>query len=134
MTQTILVVDDEQTINLFVQRVLKTAGYQVLTAEDGHEGLKVLREHPDEIAAILLDLTMPRMDGLEVMRELRHQASDIPILIMSGYSEQEVSVRCAETGASGFIQKPFSSGSLIAGIARVLSRNAGGSQHQRVKP
>ncbi len=118
---TILVIDDERIINTFVQRTLTSAGYHVLAAEDGLEGLKILREHFQEIAAILLDLTMPRMDGLEVMRELRHLAPDIPVLVMSGYSEQEVSLRCEGTGVRGFIKKPFTTHALIASISGIVT-------------
>jgi two-component system cell cycle sensor histidine kinase/response regulator CckA len=106
---------------VFVQRALASAGYQVLAAEDGLEGLEILREHFPEIVAILLDLTMPRMDGLEVMRELRHLAPDIPVLVMSGYSEQEVSIRCEGTGMRGFIKKPFTTHALVAAISGILT-------------
>lgn len=118
---TVLVIDDELIINVFVQRALTSAGYQVLAAEDGLEGLEVLREHSQEIVAILLDLTMPRMDGLEVMRELRHLAPDVPVLVMSGYSEQEVSIRCQGTGVRGFIKKPFTTRALVAAISGIVA-------------
>jgi PAS domain S-box-containing protein len=118
---TVLVIDDEQVINVFVQRALASAGYQVLAAEDGIKGLEILREHFREIVAILLDLTMPRMDGLEVMRELRHLAPDIPVLVMSGYSEQEVSIRCEGTGLRAFIKKPFTTHALVAAISGILT-------------
>jgi two-component system cell cycle sensor histidine kinase/response regulator CckA len=118
---TVLVIDDERIINVFVERALASAGYQVLAAEDGLEGLKMLREYSQEIVAILLDLTMPRMDGLEVMRELRHLAPDIPVLVMSGYSEQEVSIRCEGTGVRGFIKKPFTTQALVTAISGILT-------------
>ncbi len=118
---TVLVIDDEQIINVFVQRALSSAGYQVLSAEDGFEGLQILQTHFREIVAILLDLTMPGMDGLEVMRELRHLAPDIPVMVMSGYSEQEVSIRCEGTGVRGFIKKPFTTHALVAAISGILT-------------
>jgi CheY-like chemotaxis protein len=117
----VLVIDDEAAINHFIHLVLKNAGFEVLTAEDGREGLKLLRENSPQLVAVLLDLTMPRMDGLEVMRELRHVTPLVPVLVMSGYSEQEISVRCAGIGANGFIQKPFNPRSLIAALSGVVT-------------
>jgi signal transduction histidine kinase/CheY-like chemotaxis protein len=118
---TVLVIDDERIINLFAQRVLENAGYHVLTAEDGREGLNVFLKHSNEIVAVLLDLTMPRTDGVEVLRELRTIAPIIPVLMMSGFSEQEISVRCMGTGANAFIQKPFTPRSLIALVTGILT-------------
>lgn len=118
---TILVVDDEPSINSFIRLVLENAGFEAMTAEDGREGLKLLQENSRQLVAVLLDLTMPGMDGLEVMREMRRLSPNIPVLVMSGYSEQEVSVRCAGIGANGFIQKPFNPRSLIAAVSGVLA-------------
>lgn len=121
---TILIIDDEQIINTFVGRALENAGYHTLAVNDGQDGLMELGQHINEIVAILLDLTMPRMDGLEVLRELRNLAPDIPVLVMSGYSEQEVSVRCEGTGARGFIQKPFTARSLVASVSGILANSS----------
>jgi len=66
-------------------------------------------------------LTMPRMDGLEVLRQLRELDDEVPVLVMSGYSEQELASRFAGAGASGFIQKPFHPSSLLSRLGRLLT-------------
>jgi PAS domain S-box-containing protein len=125
---TILVIEDEQNVRNFAQLLLKKAGFNVRTAEDGRSGINTYLEYSHEIAAILLDLTMPRMDGLEVLQELRDMASEVPVLVMSGYSEQEFSMRCAKTGANGFIQKPFNPHDLIKRICELLDQPFEASQ------
>jgi DNA-binding response OmpR family regulator len=121
-----LVVEDEPSLRNFVQMVLESAGYQVRTAEDGQQALEAFVQHRHETVAVLLDLTMPRMDGLEVLRQLRPLAPNLPVLLMSGYNEHEVSKRCAEIGASGFIQKPFAPNDLTARVCTLLSSTASG--------
>lgn len=125
---TILIIDDEQIINTFVGRALESAGFHTLAVNDGQQGLLLLGQHLNEIVAIVLDLTMPGMDGLEVLRELRNLAPDVPVLVMSGYSEQDVSVRCQGTGARGFIQKPFTARSLVAAVSGILVNSAASTE------
>jgi PAS domain S-box-containing protein len=110
----VLVVDDEASLRTFARDVLECTGFEVREAADGREGLDLFSQHHEEIVGVLLDLTMPRMDGVEVLRELRRRQPDVPVLVMSGYSELEVSQRFAGMGASGFIQKPFHARDLIA--------------------
>ena len=117
---TILVVEDEPTIRSFTRRVLESSGFRVREAADGREGLDLYGRHRTEIIAVLLDLTMPHMDGIEVLAELRRFAPDLPVLVMSGYSELEVASRFAGMDASGFIQKPFHPRDLIARLHQLL--------------
>ena len=121
---TVLVVDDEPMIRSFARNVLETAGFSVRTAEDGTQGLEAFTRHSQEIVAVILDLSMPGRDGLEVLRELHSLVPNLPVLVMSGYSEQEVSIRCGGTGASGFILKPFTPNDLIARVCELLSSKA----------
>jgi PAS domain S-box-containing protein len=118
---TILLVEDESSVRSYTRTVLQEAGFQVLEAGEGGEGLAHFAEHRDEIDAVLLDLTMPRMDGMEVLAELRRLKADVPVLVMSGYGEPEVTVRCAGMGLSGFIQKPFRPRDLVARVCLSLS-------------
>ena len=113
---TILVVDDEETVCTIAKRMLEWMGFDVLMAGDGREALEVFRDHADEIDCILLDLTMPRMDGEQAFRELRRIRSDVRVIMSSGYNEQEVTQRFAGKGLTGFIQKPFQ----LAGLAEKL--------------
>jgi PAS domain S-box-containing protein len=117
---TILVVEDEDVVRDYAKAALERAGYRVLTASDGGEGLAIFAEHRPEIDAVLLDLTMPRLDGPEVLRELRNQAPDVPVLIMSGFTDEEVAIRFEGIGASGFIRKPFAAHDLAAHLRRLL--------------
>lgn len=78
-------------------------------------------EHHDRIDGLLIDLTMPRMDGFEVLRQIRARDPAMPILLMSGYSRSDTAIRAAGRGA-GFIQKPFTQQELVAEVARLVKR------------
>ena len=117
---TILLVDDEETVLAVGKRLLEAVNFTVVTARDGREALERFREHMDEIKCVLLDLTMPHMDGEETYRELRRIRSDVPVILSSGYNEQEVTSRFVGKGLAGFIQKPYRLAELKAKIREVL--------------
>jgi len=119
----VLIVDDELSVRSFIRRVLETVGFQVREAVDGREGLDLCRRYHEELVVVLLDLTMPHMDGLEVLGELRRDHPAVPVLVMSGYSEQEVAKRFAGLGVNGFIQKPFYPRDLIARVCQCGERH-----------
>ncbi len=121
--RTILIVDDEEFVRRFLSSCVETAGFSVLTAADGCKGLDAFRQHSAKISLVLLDLTMPRKGGLEVLKELREQSLDLPVLIMSGYSEHEISLQKGGAGPCEFIQKPFSPDELISRINSLLASN-----------
>jgi PAS domain S-box-containing protein len=104
---TVLVIDDEDSVRMVASKMLRTLGFEVLTATDGEQGLRVYRAHSDGIAAVLLDLTMPRMDGEETFRELRRIRGEACVILMSGFNEQEAAARFVGKGLAGFLQKPF---------------------------
>ena len=106
-TGTVLVIDDEETVRRVAGKILMSMGFQVVTANDGIEGLSAYRTCSESICAVLLDLTMPRMDGEETFRELRALRPDACVVLMSGYSEQEAGARFVGKGLAGFLQKPF---------------------------
>ena len=116
----ILLVDDEETIRALGGEMLEMLGFSVLTAGNGHEALDVYRTHGTEIAAVILDLTMPRMDGEETFRELRRISPDVRVIMSSGYNEQEVSQRFIGKGLAGFIQKPYNLAALGAALRQAL--------------
>jgi two-component system cell cycle sensor histidine kinase/response regulator CckA len=118
--ETILVVDDEEAIRNSVKLLLEATGFHVVTAADGPEALQIFRTRPADFSAVLLDLTMPHMSGASVFRELRAMRSDIPILVTSGYSEQEAVRHFQNSGLAGFIQKPYRSHQLRAKLQEVL--------------
>ena len=105
---TILIADDEETVCAVEKQMLKLLGFDVLTAFDGQEAVDVFREHTDEIACVLLDLTMPRMDGEQAFREIRRIQPDAKVILCSGYNEQDATERFTGKGLAGFIQKPGS--------------------------
>ena len=115
---TVLVVDDEEGVRTAASRLLEHLGFGVCEARDGIEGLSVLRASPDPIVAVLLDLTMPRLDGREMLRELRER-SNVPVLLMSGYAEKAVDDELLVL-ADGFVAKPFTIAVLRRALARAL--------------
>ncbi len=118
---TVLVIDDEETVRTVARAMLERMGFAVLTATDGREGVELFRQHADEVAAVVLDMSMPHMNGTDVVRELRRIRSDVRILLSSGYSEQEAVGRFAQGGLAGFVQKPYRLAELRAKMCEALS-------------
>jgi PAS domain S-box-containing protein len=118
---TILVIDDEELVRQLVRSVLGRYGYTVLAAENGLEGVEVLREHSRTIALVLLDMTMPLMSGEETFQHLKAIRPDLPVILCSGYHEVEYEQRFAGKGLAGFIQKPFTAAHLAERIKTTLS-------------
>lgn len=121
---TILVADDEATVRDFTQRVLERAGYRVMTARDGRDAIDQVRSHDDDLTLVLLDLTMPRVSGAEAGQEIRSLRPDLPILLTSGYSEDEVGGQLPDVEPVGFIQKPYRPAELVDQVRRLLSRES----------
>ncbi len=119
---TILLVDDNELLRKMLKIRLENMGLTVLTAADGYEALEVFREKMDEIACVLLDLTMPRMGGEEAFRELRRLRDDVPVILSSGYSEDEVAKRFIGRGLAGFLKKPCTAADLMAKLWEVLGK------------
>jgi len=105
--RTILVVDDESSVLRLCLTFVERLGHIALAAEDGEQALKIFKARPREIDCVLLDLTMPRMDGLSTFRALRAIRPDLRVVLSSGYSEQDATRRFDGEGLTGFIQKPF---------------------------
>lgn len=118
----ILVVDDEETVRSLGKRMLERAGFTVLTAADGQEALKVFASEKDRIRLIILDLTMPILDGEACFHLLQQQDPEVKVILTSGYSEQDVVNQFAGKGLAGFLQKPFTSGDLIQKIREILGK------------
>jgi len=124
--RTVLVVDDEPGVRALLKVLLEGRGLDVLVAVDGQEGLKVWQAESEHIGLLLLDLTMPRMGGGELLRALRHQGSSVPVLLMSGYAQEEVLGRFVGMGLTGFIQKPFKVAAMLERIEEVLGEGTSG--------
>jgi CheY-like chemotaxis protein len=120
----ILVVDDEDMVREVAQMMLESFGYTVLAAVDGLEGLRLLKAH-ERIDAVLLDLTMPRMSGEETFREIHRLRPTLPIILVSGYNEQEVNDQFISQQIAGFIQKPFQLSELMDKLRDAIAKNKG---------
>ena len=103
---TVLLVDDEETVRGIGSEMLKELGFCTITANDGRDALEIFKNRP-EITLVILDLTMPHMDGEQCFRELRQMKPDVKVIMSSGYNEQEVTQKFAGKGLAGFIQKPY---------------------------
>ena len=110
----ILVVEDDEGIRLSVKQILEENGFSVILAAHGFEGVEIFKQTPHDIRLILLDLTMPKMDGEEAFRELRKIRSDVRVVLTSGYSEKEATRHFNQGDLAGFLPKPFSSDELLS--------------------
>ncbi len=118
---TILIAEDEIVVSQLTRRILERAGYRVLLASDGRAAVELFKQHQESIDLVLVDQTMPHLTGLQVCGEIHRLRPGIPVLLMSGYSEQETGAISNE-GIVGFLGKPFDSGSLLVAIHRALQR------------
>ena len=118
---TILIVYDQDEVINFSKEMATRSGYSVRTAADGQEAVKVFQEHADEIACVVLDLTMPRMDGTATFKALKQIRPDVKVILSSDYSEKEVAQRFTGKGLAGFIQKPYGYQRLRKELERVLT-------------
>jgi CheY-like chemotaxis protein len=116
----VLVVDDEEVVRELAREVLRDAGFTVYTANNGQQALDVFREHAGEIQVVLLDLTMPQMDGVEAFTDMRRIRDDVRVILSSGYNEQDATERFAGKGLTGFIHKPYAAQDLIQVVCKVV--------------
>jgi len=122
MSQTILIIEDEERIAHWIQAYFEKAGYETLVAQDGDTGLHLARtKFPD---LLVLDLMLPGMDGTEVCKTLRYE-SDIPIIMLTAKAEESDRIMGLELGADDYMIKPFSPGELVARAKAVLRRVEG---------
>jgi len=119
----VLIIDDDDAIRALSQWVIQRAGYEVLTARDGPEGLEIFRKESTRIGLVLCDLTMPRMSGAEVIAGLNQSGTHIPIVLITGYGEDAVR-EDERTGVAGVLQKPFSPDDLRGLLTRYLGAAA----------
>jgi DNA-binding response OmpR family regulator len=125
----VLAVDDEAGILRLIKLELSTQGFRVVTAGGGEEALRVAEEQRPDIA--LLDIVMPEMTGLEVMRRLRERSS-IPVILLTAKGSESDKVRGLELGADDYLAKPFSPDELSARVRAVLRRSVGSSSTENI--
>ena len=124
-TGRVLTVDDDLMVRSVARRLLQSFGLTVVEAAGGREAIDCFAADPDGIDAILLDLTMPDVGGPEVFREVRAIRPDVPIVLMSGYHEDEVGAAFDGDGLAGFVQKPFTPADLAKRMRVALGKSAG---------
>jgi two-component system cell cycle sensor histidine kinase/response regulator CckA len=118
--QTVLVVDDEQPVLNVTGRILTKAGYRILTATDGAQAIARVKEHRDEINAIILDMAMPNMSGTEALDRIHEILPTVPVIIASGFSEEEVQSEFKHHHVSAILQKPYSADVLLRQLTQSI--------------
>lgn len=108
-------------MRLIAEEILFECGYSVLTATGGAEGIEIFKDHFDSIKAVLLDMSMPRMSGLETFEDLQRIDPKVTVLLTSGFKKDERVSKAIEKGAAGFLQKPYDITSLSEKIHDILS-------------
>jgi two-component system, cell cycle sensor histidine kinase and response regulator CckA len=122
----VLLVDDEPTIRAVLSQGLENAGFKVIEAVDGVDGFGAFVRHRSSISVVLLDLTMPRMNGDEVFEEIHKVAPEVPVILMSGYSQSEATQALADKGLAAFLSKPCSIKEALAVVHKALGRTTAG--------
>ena len=120
-TGTILVIDDEETVRRTSKAALEQYGYSVITADDGQQGLDLLRVLKDQISVVLLDMTMPIMSGEETFRQIKLIRPDMKVILSSGFNEVEAVRRFTGKRLAGFLQKPYTVRKLAEKVRAVLT-------------
>ncbi len=118
----ILVVDDEETIRLGCKRILSKEGYNVDLAKTGEEGISKVKENFNELYAVILDLMLPGMGGMEVLKEIKEIDPELPVIVVTGYATVEKAVEAMKSGAYDFIPKPFTPDQLRITVERAVER------------
>ena len=119
--ETVLVVDDVENIRFFLNEVLPVYGYSVICAEDGMDGLKKFRENKDKINVLLLDIVMPKLNGIELFKEIKKLEPNSKVLFMSGYTD--ILDKNYLQDKIKFISKPFAIKTLLKEMRKLLDKN-----------
>lgn len=117
---TLLVADDDEGACELMAETLERAGFSVLRAEDGAGAVEIFREHAQAIRLVVLDRTMPGESDAEALEDIRRIRRDVPVLLVSGYSQESSSQRFAGNQGDGFLQKPFLPETLLEKIRGML--------------
>jgi two-component system, cell cycle sensor histidine kinase and response regulator CckA len=114
---TVLIVDDEKPVVELTSMMMKEMGFKVISARDGRDGVDRFRDHSNEIDLVLMDMTMPRLDGEQAFREMQTIRTGVPAVLLSGFS-----TKITMNGFSAFLQKPFSFGELVSTVRKVMEK------------
>ncbi len=131
MEESILVVDDEERMRKLIKDFLTNKGYHILEAEDGEKALEVYQQNKSKIMLILLDVMMPKLDGWSVLRQIRQEDKEVPIIMLTARGEEQDELFGFELGVDEYISKPFSPKILVARVEAILKRT--GKDEKKVK-
>jgi DNA-binding NtrC family response regulator len=116
----VLVIDDELIIRTSCSRALSPEGFEVKTAQNGLDGLRMIEEEKFDI--VLTDLKMPDVDGIEILRKIKERWPDIEVIIITGYQTVDTAVKSIKLGAFDYIEKPFTPDALISAVSNALKQ------------
>jgi two-component system, cell cycle sensor histidine kinase and response regulator CckA len=116
----VLVVDDEDSVRRVARRILENRGFEVVTARDGQEGVDVFSRDPEGFSLMVMDLTMPRLDGVRALEEMRRVCPSAPAILTSGYSEENSAVNVELNNSVTFLQKPYGIGALVEAVRTAI--------------
>jgi CheY-like chemotaxis protein len=119
-SETVLLVEDEESVRQLVKETLERKGYRVLEAENGEAGLTVAAQHQQQIDLVITDVVMPHLGGQELAQRLRASRPEIKVLYLSGYTEDAVVGEGTVESGKAFLQKPFTLQSLARKVREVL--------------
>ena len=120
----VLLADDEESIRSMGRRLLERAGFEVVAAADGREALSMFTQHKARVRLVILDMTMPHLDGEACFRELRRVDPSVKVIMTSGYNEQDIISRFVGKGLAGFVQKPYQANDLLPMIRKALGEES----------
>src|SRR6202158_63870 len=127
----VLIIDDEAEIRESLQTLLELEGFAVETAATGEAGLQRIGEHPFDL--ILLDLTLPGRNGMEVLTEIRAHETGLPVIMITAYGTVENAVKAMQAGATNFVQKPWDNEKLLADIRTAVARHRTEAENVQLK-
>ena len=131
MDKCILIVDDESRMRKLIKDFLTNKGYHILEAEDGEKALEIYQENKSKIMLILLDVMMPKLDGWSVLRQIRQENKELPIIMLTARGEEQDELFGFELGVDEYISKPFSPKILVARVEAILKRT--GKNEKEIK-
>jgi len=118
---TILVIDDELTIRRMLIKTLKYVGYDVLDADSGKVGINLYKQEKDRISAVILDVIMPEMDGVQIYKALKKINPDIAVLVSTGYASSKQTIELKELGVEAFLKKPYRQSELVEAVNKIIN-------------
>lgn len=119
---TILVIEDETDVSLFLEAILSSGGYKVLVASDSNEALSLFKSHQSEIELVLSDIGLPKVDGITICKELKSLKPLLKVILSSGYSPKDCKERIDELEIDAFFPKPYDPPSLVQSVKKILDR------------